>query len=328
MTQLFLHIGPHKTGSTFIQKVFFDNKERLLGLGVNYPNFGFRGQYGQHEAVEKVRGLEQKQLNEYLSQFLSSEINFISSENFDRLTLHEIKKLRQSLSTVDVKIIYYFRNYIDLLPSWWQEAVKHGSRVSFHEFALPHILRPFTSNIINPNVVLDLYANVFGKNNIIIINYDAALQKDTIITPLLELLGIELLDVVSTFVNSSLTPEIVEIIRALNVIAHWNGQLKLHNIRTLFLRKKNSDDVRSDVERVATIIRTQMKPLNLAGGFFEQSVITAFRKEYESCFLSIPLGRLPNRELLVPSDTWMLQPDAREASDRIYKYVMTGDISY
>ena len=87
MTKLYLHIGPHKTGSTFIQKVFFENRERVLRLGVTYPNFGFCGQFGQHEAVEKskVGALEQHQLDEYLAQFLSGEINFASSENFDRL---------------------------------------------------------------------------------------------------------------------------------------------------------------------------------------------------------------------------------------------------
>lgn len=328
MTKLYLHIGPHKTGSTFIQKVFFENRERLLRLGVNYPNFGFSGQFGQHEAVEKVRALEQRQLDEYLAPFLSGEVNFMSSENFDRLNSGEIQKLQKSLATADVRIIYYYRNHIDMLPSWWQEAVKHGSRISFHEFVLPHILRPFASNIVNPCVVLDLYADVFGKSNITIIDYNAALQKDTILAPLLELLGIELSGIINASVNASLKLEIVEIIRALNAIAEFNGQLRFHNIRTLFLRKRNADDIRGEVDALAAAIRHQMKPLRLTGGFFEHSVIAAFRNKYESCFLNVLRDQLPDRELLVPSDTWMLTGRAVAACERIYQSVLSGDVSY
>jgi sulfotransferase family protein len=328
MTQLFLHIGPHKTGSTFIQKVFFDNRERLLGLGVNYPNLGFNGQFGHHEAVEKVRTLEQSQLNEYFVQYLGGEINFISSENFDRLHSHEIKKLQQTLSKVDVKIIYYYRNHVDMLPSWWQEAIKHGSMISFHEFVLPHILRPFTSNIVNPRIVLDLYAKAFGKDNIKIINYSAALQRETIVTPLLELLGIQLPGVKNTSVNASLKLEIVEIIRILNAIADGNGKLKAHNIRTLFLRKKGAEDIRGDVERLVTVIHEQMKPLRLSGSFFENSVIAGFRKEYESCFLNNLLDRSADKELLVPSDTWMLRGECLGVSEQIYAHIMSGDVNF
>ncbi len=328
MTKLYLHIGPHKTGSTFIQKVFFENRERLLRLGVNYPNFGFSGQFGQHEAVEKVRALEQGQLDEYLAPFLSGEVNFVSSENFDRLNSGEIQKLQKSLATADVRIIYYYRNHIDMLPSWWQEAVKHGSRISFHEFVLPHILRPYASNIVNPCVVLDLYADVFGKSNITIIDYNAALQRDTILAPLLELLGIELTGIINASVNASLKLEIVEIIRALNAIAEFNGQLRIHNIRTLFLRKRNSDEIRGEVDLLAAAIRHQMKPLRLTGGFFEHSVIAAFRKKYEGCFLNVLRDQLPDRELLVPSDTWMLTGRAVAACERIYQHVLSGDVSY
>ena len=202
MTQLYLHIGPHKTGSTFIQKVFFDHRERLGELGVHYPNLGFAGQFGQHDAVEKVRTLEQQPLQEYLAQFIGGELNFVSSENFDRLNQYEVRKLRNALPGVDVKIVYYYRNHIDLLPSWWQEDVKHGSTVSFFEYVLPHILRPFASNIVNPAIVLDLYASVFGKDNIVIIDYNAALRQDTIVSPLMELMGVELPDIANASVNS------------------------------------------------------------------------------------------------------------------------------
>jgi hypothetical protein len=54
MAKLLLHIGPQKTGSTYIQKYCFENRHHLLSLGVNYPTAGrleHVSPYGHHEAV-------------------------------------------------------------------------------------------------------------------------------------------------------------------------------------------------------------------------------------------------------------------------------------
>jgi hypothetical protein len=320
MAKLFLHIGPHKTGSTYIQKFFFDKQDHLLNIGVNYPNMGFGGQYGHHEAVEKVRTLDQEALEAYLRQFLCSDINFVSSENFDRLNRRDVEKLGKSLSKLDVRVIYYY--------SWWQEEVKHGSVLSFYEFVLPHTLRPFSSVIINPAVVLDLYADVFGKNNITIVNYDRAVQSGSILHPIFELLGLEFEAPRNEFVNSSLKVEFVEIIRALNNLAHVYNQWNSHKTRALFLRKRTAEAICSDVEHLATLIRDQLKPVKLSGGFFEKSVKANLQKKYESCFFNSWPAESLDREVLLPSGNWALTRDALVLCERVYQYIMTGDISY
>jgi sulfotransferase family protein len=325
MTKLFLHIGPHKTGSTYIQKYFFANRDQLLKLGLNYPSAGIGPQYGHHQMIEKIRRLNQNELDEYIVPFVGSAINLVSSENFDRLKLRDIKKLGRALANLDVRIIYYCRNYVDLLPSWWQERVKHKSTISFYEFVLPHILKPFSSNIVNPGVVLDLYADVFGKSNITVIDYDAARQKDGILQPLFELLRIALGAVKNEVVNRSVKLELVEIIRALNTIAEFKGQLRSHDVRTLFLRKRRADAISVEVEDLASVIRDHMKPVELAGGFFANAVNAAFRKTYGPCFLNELPAELPNREVLVPSDNWMLERDSLKACEHIYQYIMSGE---
>ncbi len=307
MPKLFLHIGPHKTGSTYIQKFCSENRAKLLNLGVNYPTVGIGGvHYGQHEIIEKVKKLRQEELKHYLAQLTSGAINLVSSENFDRLNLEEVKRLRAALSGVDVRIIYYYRNYIDLLPSWWQEEVKHGSTTSFYEFVLPHILRPFSSIIVNPAVVLDLYATAFGKDNISIVDYELAVKAGNILQPILALLGVELEGVKNEIVNASLKIEIVEVIRALNMKARANNQWHLHRTRALFLRKGMADAISKDTEHLLGVIRAHVKPLKLAGGYFEQSVNASFREKYESCWFKAFLGESPEREILIPSDKWML----------------------
>jgi hypothetical protein len=332
MAKLFLHIGPHKTGTTYIQKYCFENRNQLLSLGVNYPNPGRLEKvspYGHHEAVEKVKTLEQNELDEYFAQYVGSAITLVSSENFDRLSLEEIKKLGKSLSRLDVRIIYYRRNCLDLLPSWWQLHVKHGAVYSLHEFILPHILRPFASNIVNPGVVLDLYANVFGKDNITIVDYDAARQRDSIVRPIFELLGIEWPGAKREVTHRSLKLELVEIMRALTIIASLRDpEWHLHKARArkLFLRKRRTAEIRVEVKRLVTMIRGDLKPLKISEAFAHR-VNTALRKNYASSFHLDLLEKSPVRRLLAPSGNWMLNKDALIACERIYQHIMTGDTS-
>src|ERR1700677_671907 len=122
-TKLFLHIGPHKTGSTCIQKYCSENRDHLLKLGVSYPataRLEGIAPYGQHEAVEKTKTLEQGELDQYFGQFLGLTV-LISSEEFSALTLSELAKLRQALAPFDTRIVYFKRNCLDVLPSTWQQ---------------------------------------------------------------------------------------------------------------------------------------------------------------------------------------------------------------
>jgi len=329
MSKLLLHIGPHKTGSTYIQKFFFENSDELRRLGVNYPMLGLAGQFGQHELVEKVKTLDAEALQLYLAEFIGPDSNFVSSENFDRLHAADIEKLGKVLAGMlteagDLRILFYQRNYADLLPSWWQEEVKHGAVSSFYEFVLPHLLRPFASNLVNPSLVLDLYAAVFGKDNITIVDYDRA--KDDLLLPIFGLLGLGLQVAGNEIVNSSLKVELVEVLRALNAIAKARNEWHFHKTRTLFLRKMRDAEIADDLGELTALIREHMKPLRIAGGFFEKSVSAAFKAKYESRYFNSPSDASADRELMIASDSWMLRGAA--LCERIYGHLMTGDLRY
>src|ERR1700733_2634979 len=326
MKKWFLHIGPNKTGSTYIQKHLLANREELLSLGLNYPSFGIGPQYGHHQLFENIKKLGQEELDEYVDHFSGAAVNFVSSEKFSQLKPEDVAKFGKSLSKVNVQVIFFHRNYVDLLPSHWQERVKHKSRLSFYEFLFPHVFRPFSSSIINPDVVLDSYATAFGKDHITVIDYDTALKTGDILRPILELTGVELSGVKNEVVNRSLTFELVEIIRALNITAERKDELHSYDVRTIFLRKRKERAIQGEVEALAAVIRDHMKPLRLDGSPFVKSVNTAFIRKYGSCLFNRPLDELPSRELLVPRDSWMLQRVAVDACERIYQYILAGDV--
>ena len=40
MARLFIHIGAHKTGTSFVQDLFHRNRDRLARVGLHYPHVG------------------------------------------------------------------------------------------------------------------------------------------------------------------------------------------------------------------------------------------------------------------------------------------------
>jgi len=52
--RIFLHIGPHKTGSSAIQLMCDENRELLAGKGIFYPSGRWHGQLGSCFSQPKV----------------------------------------------------------------------------------------------------------------------------------------------------------------------------------------------------------------------------------------------------------------------------------
>ena len=58
-----------------------------------------------------------------------------------------------------------------MLPSLWQEKVKHGCDEKFPEFFSANIADPLASPVMNFTYSLDKYASVFGKENTRVVSY-------------------------------------------------------------------------------------------------------------------------------------------------------------
>jgi hypothetical protein len=224
--KVFIHIGPHKTGTTYIQRECAERRQELLDIGIFYPKtwnnflFGHTGIYHQlrQKHFEHFRQTYEKMIEETPSASLSI---LLSNENLEDLEEDGIRALAKNFSAHDVKIVYHVREWTALLTSTWQENVKHGSRDTLAEYAYSHCVSPATSPMFNYNLVIDRYASTFGAENIIIRVYDniLAAQGD-----LLE----DLLDVIhgpgtalkgrGQRINASLIPMETEIVRLLNVM--------------------------------------------------------------------------------------------------------------
>ncbi|MFT4941271.1 MAG: hypothetical protein ACI88A_004339 [Paraglaciecola sp.] len=93
MKKLFLHVGPHKTGTTLIQKFLLDNSAELFKSNVVYPK-RFLKFFGHHDFRDKAA---QKAFSKEDVAFINDNEHdwLLSSENFislDKNALEYIKK--------------------------------------------------------------------------------------------------------------------------------------------------------------------------------------------------------------------------------------------
>lgn len=136
-----VHIGPHKTGTTALQRALHRSRPALHEQGVHYayPTLqayrpaisltGRRGRRGGPEAspadwealVDEVRAAGEMRV-------------VISSESFANAEATDIARLRDDLGADRVHVVRMVRRYDRLAPSQWQQGLLNGRRVSLAKF--------------------------------------------------------------------------------------------------------------------------------------------------------------------------------------------------
>jgi hypothetical protein len=130
---VYLHIGAPKSGTTFLQTVLWRNKEVLAEQGVLLPGDSFGAQV---RAMRDLRGLVPEPTeaadwegawDELVSEALetSARVAVISSETLAAADGGQARRAIESFGDCEVHIVYSARDLAGLLPSEWQEYVKH-----------------------------------------------------------------------------------------------------------------------------------------------------------------------------------------------------------
>ncbi len=143
---IYIHVGFGKTGTSAIQKVFFQNREQLKSIGCLYPITGeiFTAHYnlsvlGEEEMDTKTINLYEKLLVEIKNS--NCNIIVLSSEQFIFLKELYVKQISEFLKDFDVKIIFYIREQIKLIESTYLQWLKAGSKPFYkniYEFYSQH----------------------------------------------------------------------------------------------------------------------------------------------------------------------------------------------
>jgi hypothetical protein len=217
------------------------------------------------------------------------------------------------------------------LYSAWQESVKHGSSSLFPEFVCSHILRPFQSSLLNYALPLDRYKNAFGSGAIKVVSYDNLTSNGTDIFQhfLMQVLCLPSVPKIQAEnINTSLPPQITELIRALNAIHFQRARVRSAAIRDAFLssaRRPPSPQLGALIAKIAEdqhIFRIDQN------NFLDLAVVGSFERQFGQNILNASAsGSLFDehsaREIAYCGQDYILDPAARKALEVAYKTALS-----
>ena len=138
-----LHIGAMKTGTTYLQQLAYANQEQLAAAGLVVPGETWgrqvRGvqdvmQLGQRDRhIRRMSaGVWQRLLDEAFAR--PDNVSLISVEFLSFAGRRKVRRVMETLSGADVRVILTVRDTTTALPSQWQTLVHNNGRGTWEEF--------------------------------------------------------------------------------------------------------------------------------------------------------------------------------------------------
>jgi hypothetical protein len=178
MTQFIIHVGPHKTGTSYLQEAFVQTRPLLAGRGVHYPSFW--GRSAHHMLMELLRNPPSAQLERQFAELRGAghKTVLISVEGLTTLPLPSVDYLRTLIGPDNpVRIVFYARNWADRLASHWKQEIKGGSTQTLPEYLYQRTAQPAGSFLMNFGVGLRTYTSVFGDAALSVVAYDQVMAQ-------------------------------------------------------------------------------------------------------------------------------------------------------
>jgi hypothetical protein len=226
---VYIHIGPHKTGTTTIQHGLALNEKELRKKGVLAPKSGrpYPGNAGNHNLSWELRipnsrvfkpdyGTWKDLLNEIKEERRLKKI-ILTSEDFCLLDKGAIYTIREYLADFQVKMIIYMRRQDEAHQSLWVEFAKNRANLpivgSFVEWLEEYDYRIRNYDYLE---IVSRWEEVFSQDNMILRIFDPSQFKLSLFHDFLALCGIKLENVV-TPQHTNISPGVksIEAIRLL-----------------------------------------------------------------------------------------------------------------
>lgn len=170
-----IHIGAHKTGTSYLQDLFQSLAPRFLERGLLVPDRWHRRrrQAGHHQLpIDLARGHTQDLQREFAEvEGAGARDVLISSEGLSGMRPEGVRLLGQLIGGAEVRIVFYCRRWSDLLPSSWQEGIRQGHCRPFSDLVKRVMSRPAEQHLVNFDQRLSAYAEVFGRDRLNIVSF-------------------------------------------------------------------------------------------------------------------------------------------------------------
>jgi hypothetical protein len=322
MNTLYFHVGPHKTGTTLIQKFCLDNQAELFRANVVYPKRYMKifGHHGFRELLDR-QNFEQADVD-----FFKEKHDFlISSEDFISLHKDNFEYLRNSIESKNIVVLFAWRRASFKLYSIWQETVKHGATESFYSYYHSHLARPAQSQMLSADLKLETLSKVFGRDNIKVIDYDASSASKSLLQDFMKTIGVEwsdkfiLSDDNPDAVNRSMEVADIEIIRALNHIFAKHYAKTGSWVREQY--SKNQSALKEvGLFELRDLIAANQSELVVGNYFIDNRCERIMVEKFKSNIVNYqPMQE--TKEIKVANDDWVLELRAHEILTNMVKVI-------
>ena len=145
--RVFFHVGTLKTGTTYLQRVMWENRDRLEAAGTLFAGDSYQDRVW---ATQTVRGMRQP--HERAATAWDRLVEQVNAFDGDAIVSHEFfggaspKQARAAIARVapaEVHVVATARDLVGIFPAMWQEQVKFGFTDTFADYEpLPLDARP------------------------------------------------------------------------------------------------------------------------------------------------------------------------------------------
>lgn len=213
---IYIHIGPHKSGTTTIQKGLLLNEDVLKSMGVLIPRSGrsMTETAGHHNLAWELQnnakfdpfyGTWDDLVREIRN---NSNINkvVLSAEGFCSISEQEIEKIGGKLTGHQVKILMYLRNQDQALQSSWVSQVRNRFVMpfvgSFHDWLEENDYRSKNTDYY---AMIKRWEKVFSTDSLILSGFSQNFIGENLFTHFLSLCDIPSSGII-TPANLNLSP--------------------------------------------------------------------------------------------------------------------------
>ena len=173
-----LHVGPHKTATTWLQRNFHHNAAALEKAGWLYPRTGERVAIAHHDLSDNQKDMlrddsrKAAQFRRIAERASAKGLNvLLSSEGFDKWRPNALSRLRDIIAPHELRIVYTLRDPVSLVYSIWAQKVKTGGAKSFPEHYREQLRKGEKSRVLDPLTDIEKFAAV-ENSSLTILLYD------------------------------------------------------------------------------------------------------------------------------------------------------------
>jgi hypothetical protein len=173
---LWIHVGIHKTGTTFLQNLLAEERHGLQAFSIWFDKQSIElGEFlSQSSPLPESELAKQQQILRDRYEARAEEVIILSSEFFfgDPDVAYQnigavARDLKALTSDFEVKIVACIRRQDDFIQSWYHQYVKRGGADGFPQYAQRVGLHRFRWD-----ELLDSYEKQFGRENLRVLVYE------------------------------------------------------------------------------------------------------------------------------------------------------------